>query len=123
MVCITDRFNEMCAFYGVMLGRPVTRQWDDTEDDGGRGRIFGFGDGRIEVMEGPADSVDPVSGVFLSIEVDDVDALHERLVAAGVRVVEPLADQPWGHRNLAVLDPSGLKLVFFHWRPGARHDG
>ena len=25
----------------------------------------------------------------------------------------PLADQPWGHRNLAVLDPTGVRLVLF----------
>jgi uncharacterized glyoxalase superfamily protein PhnB len=39
--------------------------------------------------------------------------LHAALVAAGVAVLRELADQPWGHRNLAVVDPSGMELVFF----------
>jgi lactoylglutathione lyase len=39
--------------------------------------------------------------------VDDVDAEHERLVAAGVRVLAPPTDRPWGERTLHVADPDG----------------
>jgi predicted enzyme related to lactoylglutathione lyase len=117
VVRITDRFDDVCRFYGRALGWPVTRQWDD----GGRGRIFGFGaDGRIEVIEGAAEQL---SGVFLSIEVDDADAFHDRLVAADVTITQRLGDQPWGHRNFAVIDPEGLQLVFFHWLPGVARAG
>jgi uncharacterized glyoxalase superfamily protein PhnB len=56
---------------------------------------------------------DPVSGLFISVEDDDVDALHDRLVAAGVAISRGLADQPWGHRNMAAHDPTGLEVVFF----------
>jgi lactoylglutathione lyase len=37
--------------------------------------------------------------------VDDVDAEAERLGGAGVRVLSPPTDRPWGHRTLYVLDP------------------
>src|SRR5204863_161005 len=39
--------------------------------------------------------------------VDDVDAEHGRLVAAGVRVLAPPTDRPWGERTLHIADPDG----------------
>ncbi len=42
--------------------------------------------------------------VFL---VDDVDAEHARLSQAGVRVLAPPTDRPWGERTLHVVDPDG----------------
>src|SRR5919197_1351154 len=39
--------------------------------------------------------------------VDDVDAEHERLARAGVRVLAPPTDRPWGERTLHVADPDG----------------
>jgi predicted enzyme related to lactoylglutathione lyase len=107
----TDAFAEACRFYDELLGWPVTKHWDEPEP----GRIFGYGDSaRIELIR--IGSAPAVEGVFLSIEVDDVDALHDRLAAAGVVVHQALADQPWGHRNFAVTDPTGMVLVFFEDR-------
>ena len=56
----------------------------------------------------------------LAAEVDDVVACLERVVAAGIPVAEPLAVQPWGHRNFAIVDPNGLRLVFFE-KLGSEH--
>jgi lactoylglutathione lyase len=39
--------------------------------------------------------------------VDDVDSEHERLLAAGVRVLAQPTDRPWGERTLHVADPDG----------------
>jgi lactoylglutathione lyase len=39
--------------------------------------------------------------------VDDVDFEHERLRDAGVRVLAPPTDRPWGERTLHVADPDG----------------
>lgn len=46
----------------------------------------------------------------ISIEVDDVDAAHEAMIAAGVAAEYGPADEPWGVRRFYVRDPSG-KLV------------
>ncbi|MBF6161447.1 VOC family protein [Nocardia cyriacigeorgica] len=43
----------------------------------------------------------------MSVEVDDVDAVHARLVAAGADIVYALRDEPWGVRRFFVRDPSG----------------
>lgn len=43
----------------------------------------------------------------LSVEVDDVDAVHAVVVASGARIVRPLQDEPWGVRRFFVVDPNG----------------
>lgn len=44
--------------------------------------------------------------------VDDVDAVHARLVAAGYRPATEPADAPWGERYFHVHDPDGHELSF-----------
>lgn len=49
-----------------------------------------------------------VSGTLLAFLVDDVDAEHRRLAAAGLAVVLPLVTEPWGQRRFQVAAPDGL---------------
>jgi uncharacterized glyoxalase superfamily protein PhnB len=46
---------------------------------------------------------------YLMVAVEDVDALYERVKAAGVDAAPP-ADQTWGVRSFHVTDPGG-----YHW--------
>lgn len=46
----------------------------------------------------------------LSIEVDDVDDVHARAIAAGLEIVYAITDEPWGVRRFFVRDPFG-KIV------------
>ena len=48
-------------------------------------------------------------GAYLRAE--GLDGLFETLLAAGV-ALDPPADQPWGQRELSVLDPDGSFLRF-----------
>ena len=43
----------------------------------------------------------------LSIEVDDVNEAHRRMVAAGFAIEYGPADEPWGVRRFYVRDPFG----------------
>ena len=50
----------------------------------------------------------PTTGArFITFEVDEVDPIAARLVAAGLDVDVPLRDEPWGQRHLIVRDPGG----------------
>jgi uncharacterized glyoxalase superfamily protein PhnB len=42
-----------------------------------------------------------------TIEVADVDGVHDRLVERGYRVVHPLTTESWGVRRFFVEDPNG----------------
>lgn len=69
---------------------------------------------QVQVLTG--DSSAPVVP-DLSIEVDDADAAHERVVARGDPVVYPLTDEPWGVRRFFTRDPAGTVLnVLSHGR-------
>jgi len=47
----------------------------------------------------------------------DVDAEFDRLVAAGVEIVEAPVDEPWGLREGRIRDPDGLMLVLVEVLP------
>ena len=48
----------------------------------------------------------------LIFTTDDVDALHDRLSAAGAEVLQEPVDQRYGVRDFGVRDPSGNQLRF-----------
>ena len=50
----------------------------------------------------------PARGTILSIEVDDATAFAGRAEAAGLTVVQPLKDEPFGQRHIMIEDPNGL---------------
>ena len=51
----------------------------------------------------------------LSIEVDDVDAVHRAVLAAGYPVEYGPADEAWGVRRFFVRDPAGtLVNILMH---------
>jgi catechol 2,3-dioxygenase-like lactoylglutathione lyase family enzyme len=43
----------------------------------------------------------------ISVEVDDVDAVHTRAVERGLEIAYPLGDEPWGVRRFMLREPSG----------------
>ena len=50
------------------------------------------------------------AGIWLNLEVDDVDAEHARLRFEGVEMAVDLRDEMWGERHFTVLDPNGLAI-------------
>ncbi|GGB46837.1 glyoxalase [Roseibium aquae] len=53
----------------------------------------------------------------LSIEVDDVDEVHDRAKAQGVPIVYDMTDEPWGVRRFFLRDPADKLLnVLTHRR-------
>jgi predicted enzyme related to lactoylglutathione lyase len=43
----------------------------------------------------------------VSIEVDDVDDVYRRAIAAGAEITYPITDEEWGLRRFFVRDPNG----------------
>ena len=56
-------------------------------------------------------SVDPSGVDTLYIEVEGVDALHDRIKST-VKVVMPIATQFYGMREFAIEDPDGYVITF-----------
>jgi len=55
------------------------------------------------------DATAPVSP-DVSIEVEDVDAVHAKAVERGYEIVHPVTDEPWGVRRFFVRDPNGAVI-------------
>ncbi len=53
------------------------------------------------------------AGVFLYINVDNVDEKYSELVNNGLNPSAPPKDFEWGNREFAIKDPDGYKLVFY----------
>jgi catechol 2,3-dioxygenase-like lactoylglutathione lyase family enzyme len=46
-------------------------------------------------------------GAWMSIWVDDVDAIHKECVAQGIEITMPPTDEPWNVREMHVRHPDG----------------
>lgn len=49
----------------------------------------------------------PVNGVFLTLVVPDVDALHQEVFNKGIPVLEEPTDTFYGQRRMLIQDPAG----------------
>lgn len=62
------------------------------------------------------------AGVLVSIEVDDVDAVHEAVRAAGLEIPWSLRSEDFGQRHFMTVDPSGTLVdVITPIRPTAEY--
>lgn len=58
----------------------------------------------------PAEGRGRVSGLLLNFEVEDVDAEHARLSAAGLPILLSLRDEAFGQRHFITSDPNGVLI-------------
>lgn len=57
-------------------------------------------------------------GVYLTIEVEDVDAIYQELKGKGVEIKIDIRDEPWGDRHFAIQDPNGIGIdIVTYTRP------
>ncbi len=99
----TDQMDAAKAFYGDVLGMSLGM------DHGWIITFVGTGQSTPQVsfaLEGGSGTPVP----DLSIEVDDLASVHERVVGAGHPVEYGPVDEPWGVRRFFVRDPFGRLL-------------
>ncbi len=56
-------------------------------------------------------------GMYLTIEVDDVDKIYGELKKKGVIIKIELRDEPWGDRHFAIEDPNGIGIDIVTYSP------
>jgi predicted enzyme related to lactoylglutathione lyase len=101
----SERMDESRKFYTEVLGLKMAM------DMGWIMTLVSPSDptAQLSLLRGPALTT-PQAQVTLSIEVDDVDAIHARAVADGIPIVDPLTTEPWGVRRFHVADPNGVVI-------------
>ncbi len=49
-------------------------------------------------------------GMYLTIEVADVDKLYKDIKSKGIEIKIDIRDEPWGDRHFAIEDPNGVGI-------------
>ncbi len=101
-VIVVPNVKETVAFYTDKLGFEAEFLWGEPPTHAG----IKFDGKTIQLSEGKA----VPHGVRLYLAVWDAPKLLREYRAAGVEVVEELADKPWGQREFVVKDNNGLLL-------------
>lgn len=56
-------------------------------------------------------------GMYLTIEVDDVDEWYNKLKKKAVEIKIDIRDEPWGDRHFAIEDPNGIGIDIVTYSP------
>jgi catechol 2,3-dioxygenase-like lactoylglutathione lyase family enzyme len=112
-IVLCDDLARMKKFYRDLFDFAI-----DSESDTGltfrAGRVLLSLRQRTRSYDGSGTRRD-LPGVQLAFLVapDEVDPCYEQLVAKGVEILDPPADQPRGHRTVYFADPEGNMLEVY----------
>jgi catechol 2,3-dioxygenase-like lactoylglutathione lyase family enzyme len=56
-------------------------------------------------------------GMYLTIEVEDVDKLYKEIQKKGTEIKIALRNEPWGDRHFAIQDPNGIGIDIVQYAP------
>ena len=99
---LSDRFDESRAFYNDVIGL--------AGGDGLDWILFFWADNREVQLSVTKLDIKAHVHPDVSIEVDDVEAVYDRALAAGAEIVYPITDEDWGLRRFFVRDPNGAVI-------------
>lgn len=114
----TSDYERLVKFYSQGLGIEPTAIWNN---DGGRALILDMGRATLELFdEAQAQAIDQIEAgrrisgqIRFALQVPDLKAAMERLLAHGATLVHPPVMTPWGDYNVRLQDPDGLQVTLF----------
>jgi predicted enzyme related to lactoylglutathione lyase len=114
----TSDYARLVKFYCAGLGLEPTAIWNN---GGGQALILAMGQATLEIFdEAQAETIDQieagqrVSGqIRFALQVPDLQAALERLLAQGATLVHPPVLTPWGDYNVRLQDPDGRQITLF----------
>jgi catechol 2,3-dioxygenase-like lactoylglutathione lyase family enzyme len=103
--------DKSVAFYETLGFRTVRRWMDWVRLDRDGAELVLQGDeyvrGHEHYFTRHIDRTPRGTGVEVTIEVADVDAVYAAAQAAGLRIVKPIQDRGWKARDFRLADPDG----------------
>jgi methylmalonyl-CoA/ethylmalonyl-CoA epimerase len=114
----TSDYERLVNFYSKGLGLEPAAIWNN---DGGKALILDMGKATLELFdERQAEVIDQlevgerVSGqIRFALQVPDLHAAIERLLAHGATLVHEPVMTPWGDYNARLQDPDGMQVTLF----------
>jgi catechol 2,3-dioxygenase-like lactoylglutathione lyase family enzyme len=114
----TKNYDRLLQFYCAGLGLEPDQIWNNQQ---GQGLILNLGLATLELFdEAQAETVDQIEAgrrisgqVRIALQVPDLQAATERLLAHGAIMVHEPVVTPWGDTNVRFQDPDGLQITLF----------
>ena len=114
----TSDYERLIKFYCEGLGIEPAQIWNN---DQGQALILNMGKATLEIFdETQAQTIDQIEAgqrlsgqVRFALQVPDVKAAMERLLAHGAKLVHPPILTPWGDYNVRLQDPDGMQITLF----------
>jgi lactoylglutathione lyase len=114
----TMEYERLVNFYSDGLGIEPAAIWSN---DGGKALILDMGKATLELFDArQAEVIDQleagrrVSGqIRFALQVPDLKAAMERLLAHGATLVHEPVMTPWGDYNVRLQDPDGMQVTLF----------
>ncbi|HEX6035391.1 MAG TPA: VOC family protein [Anaerolineales bacterium] len=118
----TSDYERLVEFYSKGLGIEPAAIWNN---DGGKALVLNMGQATLELFdERQAEVIDQlevgqrVSGqIRFALQVPDLNAAIERLLAHGATLVHEPVLTPWGDYNARLQDPDGMQVTLFQAAP------
>ncbi|MFS8047491.1 VOC family protein [Rhizobium sp. BR 314] len=110
-VIMTERVEETAAFYRTHFGfqENFASDWYVHLQHGQDSAInLAILDGQHETI--PEQGRGRVAGLLLNFEVDDVDAVYDRVRRAGLPILLAIRDEAFGQRHFITADPNGVLI-------------
>jgi catechol 2,3-dioxygenase-like lactoylglutathione lyase family enzyme len=114
----TADYERLARFYCDGLGLEPAQLWANGQ---GRALILNMGQATLEIFdETQAETIDQIEAgrrisgqIRFALQVPDLQAAVERLLAHGATLVHPPVVTPWGDHNARLQDPDGLQITLF----------
>ncbi len=114
----TSDFERLVKFYCDGFGIEPAAIWNN---DQGQAIVLNMGNATLEIFdETQAETIDQIetgqrlSGqIRFALQVPDLEAAMERLLAHGAILVHPPIITPWGDYNVRLQDPDGMQITLF----------
>ena len=118
-IAVTTRdYERLVKFYCDGLGIEPAQVWDNGQ---GRALMLDLNHAALEIFdETQAETIDQleagqrISGpIRFALQVPDLQAAMERLLAHGAKLVHEPVLTPWGDYNVRMQDPDGMQITLF----------
>lgn len=109
---ITEKLAETKAFYTEILGFGVTFENEfyllmhTPNHEAEISFLLPHHPSQQPVFQQPFQN----QGVYLTLEVANVDEMYHQLKAKNIPIEIDLRDEPWGDRHFAIKDPNGIGI-------------
>lgn len=112
VILLCENLPAMREFYEGVMGFPIYRAQDGWIELRIGATLLTLRR-RDRPYDGPTPRGSACVQLAFRVTPAEVDACHEELVAKGVPILDPPADQPWGHRTLFFRDPERNVLEIY----------